>query len=62
MVKLLRYYYGDDVNIVSDVPVTQNVTSYPVSPLKIGVLQEKVRTLQRKLNRISENYIAIGIH
>lgn len=53
MVKLLRYYYGDDVNIVSDVPVTQNVTSYPVTPLKIGVLQEKVRTLQRKINRIS---------
>lgn len=60
-IQILRYYYGDDINIVSDAPVTQNATSYPGVPLKAGVIREEVRTLQRELNRIAENYPSIGI-
>lgn len=55
---ILRYYYGN-VGIRENVPVRSNVESYPGIPLKLGSGGEEVRTLQRELNRIRENYPAI---
>lgn len=57
--QILQYYYGDDINIVYDAPIQENVPSYPDRLLKLGSFGEEVRTIQRELNRISDNYPAI---
>ncbi len=56
---ILRYYYGDDINIVRDAPVENVSASYPGVPLRLGSAGNDVRTLQTRLNRISANYPAI---
>ncbi len=56
---ILQYYYGDDINIVTNAPVGGNVPSYPGRPLRRGDYGEDVRILQRELNRIGKNYPAI---
>lgn len=58
-VDILRYYYGEDVEIVANAPVADNVPSYPDVPLRKGDLSENVRRMQLYLNRISVNYPAI---
>ena len=56
---ILRRYFGDDVEIVSNAPV-QNITlSPPASPLKEGDTGRDVESIQLRLNRISQNYPAI---
>ncbi len=56
---ILRYYYGDDINIVQDAPVENIFASYPGVPLRLGSAGNDVRTVQTRLNRISANYPAI---
>ena len=57
--EILRYYYGDDVSIVSNAPVKNIGESYPGVLLRQGAVSEDVRTIQRELNRIAANYPAI---
>lgn len=57
--EILQYYYGDDIIIVSDVPITNIPESYPGTPLRLGTRSEAVRTIKVQLNRISLNYPAI---
>ncbi|MBC8569326.1 peptidoglycan-binding protein [Zongyangia hominis] len=57
--EILQYYYGDDINIVFNAPVQENIPSYPGVPLRLGSAGEDVRTIQRQLNRIGDNYPAI---
>lgn len=57
--EILQYYYGDDINIVTDAPVRINAESYPGRPLRIGDSENAVVTLQKYLNRVSQNYPAI---
>ena len=57
--EILQYYYGDDVGIVFNAPVGQNLPTYPGIPLALGSAGEDVRTVQRQLNRIGQNYPAI---
>ncbi|MBO8434671.1 MAG: peptidoglycan-binding protein [Tyzzerella sp.] len=57
--EILQYYYGDDINIVNDAPISANVPSYPGVPLRLGSAGNEVRILQQELNRISRNYPAI---
>ena len=57
--QILKNYYGDDINIVFNAPIKSNVPSYPGVPLKLGDAGEDVRTIQRQLNRIGNNYPAI---
>ena len=57
--EILQYYYGDDIDIVFDAPVSDNVPSYPGDPLERGTFGEDVRTIKRQLNRIRKNYPAI---
>lgn len=57
--QIIRYYYGDDTEIVVNAPVSENVPSYPGTPLTVGDLSENVRRMQIYLNRISRNYPAI---
>lgn len=57
--QILQYYYGDDINIVRDAPVRMNAESYPGYVLQIGEIGNSVVTLQKYLNRVSQNYPAI---
>ena len=57
--EILQYYYGDDIGIVFNAPVGQNLPTYPGRPLQVGSVGEDVRTVQRQLNRIGQNYPAI---
>ncbi len=57
--EILQHYYGDDINIVFNAPISANVPSYPGTPLRRGMIGEDIRTIQRQLNRIGENYPSI---
>lgn len=57
--EILQYYYGDDINIVQNAPISANVPSYPGIILRLGSSSEDVRTIQRQLNRIAANYPSI---
>ncbi len=56
---ILTYYYGDDINIVSDAPIRPNIPTYPGTPLTIGSGGTDVNRIEIQLNRISSNYPAI---
>lgn len=56
---ILRYYYGDDIELVRNAPVRAATPSYPGFAIELGYAGEDVRTLQIQLNRISRNYPAI---
>ncbi|MGN0584106.1 MAG: peptidoglycan-binding protein [Ruminococcus sp.] len=57
--EILARYYGDDIDIVSDVPVRTGTPSYPGFPISLGYFGNEARTIQVQLNRISGNYPAI---
>ena len=57
--QILQYYYGDDIDIVTDAPVSSRTASYPGRPLARGSVGEDVRSVQRVLNRIGMNFPAI---
>ena len=57
--EILQYYYGDDINIVTNAPIDIPNSSAPTVPLRLGSGGDEVRTLQLRLNRISDNYPAI---
>ncbi|MDD6024905.1 MAG: peptidoglycan-binding protein [Oscillospiraceae bacterium] len=58
-VDILRYYYGDDIELVTNAPVQSPRPSYPGTPLQLGSSGESVLQLQYSLNRIAQNYPAI---
>ncbi|WP_352401198.1 peptidoglycan-binding protein [Anaerotignum sp.] len=53
---ILRYYYGDEINIETDVPVGSLKDSYPGFPLKLGSSGSSVKTIKVQLERIRKNY------
>ncbi len=57
--EILQYYYGNDIDIVSDAEVEGVRPTAPPFPLSIGSTGDKVRVLQLRLNRISDNYPSI---
>ena len=57
--EILTYYYGDDIDIVMDVPVDGFSPSAPAIPLSLGLASDDVRLVQLRLNRISDNYPSI---
>lgn len=57
--EILQYYYGSDIELVTDVPIRSLSPSYPGMPLRLGSSGESVLQLQGALNRISRNYPAI---
>ena len=56
---ILTYYYGTDINLVTDAPIRAPFASYPGFPLRLGDAGDAVRTKQIQLNRISANYPSI---
>lgn len=59
--EILRYYYGNDINIVYNAQVGRNIPSYPGSAIRRGFFGEDVITIKRQLNRIAKNYPAIPV-
>lgn len=57
--EILQYYYGNDIDIISDVNVDGLSPTSPTFPLSVGSSGDKVRILQLRLNRISDNYPSI---
>ena len=56
---ILRSYYGDDIEIVRNVPVENVPDRIPAVPLSEGDSGRDVELLQIRLNRISRNYPGI---
>ena len=57
--QILKRYYGDDITVVTDVPVDDIPSSAPPVPLVEGDTGRDVELLQRQLNRISVNFPGI---
>ncbi|MBQ4137530.1 MAG: peptidoglycan-binding protein, partial [Clostridia bacterium] len=57
--EILTNYYGNDIDIVRDTPIRPFDESYPTVPLELGSSGNDVRTLQLRLNRVSNNYPSI---
>ena len=58
-IEIIRYYYGEDMYINTSETIAGVPYSWPGYDLTIGSSGEKVRQLQRQLNRIAQNYPAI---
>ncbi|MCH5185625.1 MAG: peptidoglycan-binding protein, partial [Oscillospiraceae bacterium] len=58
-VQILRYYYGDNIELATTNRIRNVATQYPGYPFRRGDTGEYVVIIQRKLNRISQNYPAI---
>ena len=56
---ILRYYYGDDIEIVENAPVGDLRLAEPPMPLRVGIADDAVRFVALRLNRIGKNYPAI---
>ncbi len=56
---ILRYYYGNDIVLMENTPVTGSTVSVPPFPLSLGSYGNNVRTVQLRLNRISNNFPSI---
>lgn len=54
--EILKYYYGNDIELVTAEKVQGSPKSYPDYDLSIGSEGEPVRTIQNQLNRIARNY------
>ena len=57
--EILQYYYGEDIDIVYNAPISSDIQSYPGTPFGFGFSGNEVRTIQIELNRIAQNYPAI---
>ena len=58
-IEILQYYYGDDIELVTNVPVTGFAESYPGFVLQRGDFNPQVTLIQTRLNRIAGNYPTI---
>ena len=56
---ILRHYYGDNIELVTNAPIRDITYSYPGYPLQNGSSGNYVTVLQVMLNRIGQNYPAI---
>jgi len=57
--EILQYYYGENIDIVTNAPINANFESYPLYPLQLGSFGQDVSIIQNELNRISINYPSI---
>ncbi|MCI5704726.1 peptidoglycan-binding protein [Candidatus Pseudoscillospira sp. SGI.172] len=57
--EILRNYYGNNIELVTDAPIRGIQQSYPGSPLRKGSSGSNVTFLQTAMNRISQDYPAI---
>ncbi len=57
--QILQYYYGEDIELVTNAPVMSYTPSYPGTPLDYGDYNNNVLVVQYQLNRVSGNYPSI---
>lgn len=57
--EILQFYYGDDIELVKNAPIAENNPSAPEIPLQLGSVNNDVRTVQIRLNRIANNFPSI---
>lgn len=55
-IQILRYYYGNNIELVTDAPIMGIRNSYPGTPIRRGSQGPSVIVIQTSLNRISQNY------
>lgn len=53
---ILKYYYGDDIQITMTDNIADETVSYPGRPLSLGSVGEDVLRIQIELNRIRQDY------
>ena len=58
--QILRYYYGNRVQLVTTDNIAAIPSSYPGSPLRRGSTGTNVRILQKQLSRIARDYPSFG--
>ena len=58
--QILRYYYGNRVQLVTTDNIAAISSSYPGSPLRRGSTGTNVRILQKQLSRIAKDYPSFG--
>ena len=58
-VQIIKNYYGEDVEIVVDAPISGVISSLPARVLRFGATGNDVVAVQIRLNRISLNYPSI---
>ena len=57
--QIVKFYYGDNVDLVYDAQISGVTESYPGEVLHLGDSGTNVLFVQNRLNRISQNYPAI---
>lgn len=57
--EILRYFYGNDISLITNVPIENVRSSAPAVPLRLGSSGPNVQLIQIRLNRISKNFSAI---
>ncbi len=60
-IEILRYYYGEGINLYTADFIEGIPSSYPGSPLKFGSQGSDVIVIQQQITRIQQNYPAIPI-
>ncbi len=58
-IEILRYYFGEDIRIVFDAPISDVEASYPGEPIGLGDSGFDVLAMQLALDRIGLNYPAM---
>ena len=56
---ILRRYYGENIELIENVPIDNELITAPSAALREGDTGRDVEILQRRLNRISANYPGI---
>jgi len=57
--EILQEYYGDNINLETNVDVAPNVPSYGGIPIGLGDRSEAVVAIQSRLNEVARNYPSI---
>ncbi len=57
--EILQEYYGDDINLNTNVKVAPNVPSFGEIPIGLGDKSEAVVAIQSRLNEVGTNYPSI---
>ena len=56
---IVKYYFGEDKELVRAIMIEGIPESYPGTPLRLNDVNENVKVIQKQLNRIAKNFPAI---